>query len=96
MGSSSPTSARGAARARGRYDGSVADPGPRTVRIRLAVAGGDAWDAVLDGGARLEPADGAEPDAALSADAATWRAIAEDVRSAESVSRRPRRAAGTT
>jgi pimeloyl-ACP methyl ester carboxylesterase len=63
-----------------RYDRDVADPGQRLVRIRLAVRDGDAWDAIVDGTARLEPA-GAEPaDATLTADAKTWRAIADDVR----------------
>ena len=48
--------------------------------MRLAVVGGDAWDAVLEGSmARLLPAEG-EPDATLTADLETWNAIAEDVR----------------
>jgi pimeloyl-ACP methyl ester carboxylesterase len=63
-----------------RYDVSVADPGPRPVRIRLAVSDGEDHDAVLDGVATLEPASTDEPDATLSADAATWREIAADVR----------------
>jgi pimeloyl-ACP methyl ester carboxylesterase len=63
-----------------RYDRSVADPGPDPVRIRLAVRDGEAWDAIVDGTARLEPG-GEEPaEATLTADAETWRAIAEDVR----------------
>jgi pimeloyl-ACP methyl ester carboxylesterase len=63
-----------------RYDRTVADPGPRPVRIRLAVADGADHDAVLDGGARLEPAGEGDPDASLTADSATWRGIAADVR----------------
>jgi pimeloyl-ACP methyl ester carboxylesterase len=63
-----------------RYDRSVADPGPDLVRIRLAARDGESWDAVLDGTARLEPAGAEPPDASLTADAATWQAIAEDVR----------------
>jgi pimeloyl-ACP methyl ester carboxylesterase len=64
----------------GRYDATVADPGPRPVRIRLAVTDGEDHDAVLDGDARLEPAAEGDPDASLSADSATWREIAADVR----------------
>ena len=49
-------------------------------RVRLAVVGGDAWDAVLNGGtARLVPAEG-DADATLTADPTTWTAIADDVR----------------
>jgi pimeloyl-ACP methyl ester carboxylesterase len=49
-------------------------------RIRLE-AEGDAWEAQIDGTARLAaaPARG-RPDAVLAADAATWRRIADDVR----------------
>jgi pimeloyl-ACP methyl ester carboxylesterase len=63
-----------------RFDPSVFDaPGDRA-RIRLALRGGGAWDAVFEDGAlRLEPAE-AEPDALLSADAGSWRRIAENVR----------------
>jgi pimeloyl-ACP methyl ester carboxylesterase len=64
----------------GRYDASVFDP-QRNVRVRLAVRDGDAWDARLAGGdLMLEPAGNAEPDATLTADAATWAEIAADVR----------------
>jgi pimeloyl-ACP methyl ester carboxylesterase len=63
-----------------RYDATVADPGPPRVRIRLAVTDGEDQDAVLDGGARLEPAAEGDPDALLTADAATWREIAANVR----------------
>jgi pimeloyl-ACP methyl ester carboxylesterase len=63
------------------------DPGPIDVpgghaRIRLELTGGGAWDAMIRAGRlRLEEADtGSEPDALLRADAATWRAIAADLR----------------
>jgi pimeloyl-ACP methyl ester carboxylesterase len=63
-----------------RYDPQVFDP-QRPARVRFAVTGGDAWDAyIADGVLALEAADGAEPDATLTADAATWKRIAADVR----------------
>src|SRR5688500_5121703 len=56
-------------------------PGGRA-RIRLAVTRGRACDAVISGRRlRLHDADeGAEPDCVLSADSASWRRIAADVR----------------
>jgi pimeloyl-ACP methyl ester carboxylesterase len=56
-------------------------PGGRA-RVRLELTGGGAWDALIDGQRlHLEAADtDREPDALLSADAATWRAIASDIR----------------
>ena len=65
----------------GRYDPEVL-PLERDVRVRLVVGGGDrAWDAVLSSdGARLDEANGAEPDATLTADERTWERIAADVR----------------
>jgi len=64
----------------GRYDPEVMDLGREDVRVRLDVAGEGAWDAVLDAdGGRLEPPRG-DPDAALSADRATWQRIARDLR----------------
>jgi pimeloyl-ACP methyl ester carboxylesterase len=56
-------------------------PGGRA-RVRLTVTGGRACDAVIAGRRlRLRDADeGADPDCVLSADAATWRRIASDVR----------------
>jgi pimeloyl-ACP methyl ester carboxylesterase len=63
-----------------RYDRSVADPGPETVRIRLLAGDGEAWDAVIGETARLETATDGAPDASISADDETWRAIASDVR----------------
>jgi pimeloyl-ACP methyl ester carboxylesterase len=65
-----------------RYDPEPIDvPGGRA-RLRLEVTGGGAWDALIDGRRlRIEAADThREPDALLSADAATWRAIAADLR----------------
>ncbi len=62
----------------GRFDPDVFDVGDRRARLRLAGAG-EPVDAVLvDGTARLERADGNEPDALLTADAETWAAIADD------------------
>jgi pimeloyl-ACP methyl ester carboxylesterase len=65
-----------------RFDPDVLDLRRGTVRIRLEVTGGRAWDAVMAGRRlRLRPADeDAEPDAVLSADPATWKRIAADVR----------------
>ena len=64
------------------YDPDPIDvPGGRA-RIRLELAGGGAWDALIDGRRlRLGPADTrSEPDALLRADTDTWRAIASDLR----------------
>jgi pimeloyl-ACP methyl ester carboxylesterase len=63
-----------------RYDPAIAPLGRRPARIRLEVRDDGSYDVVLDGEARLEPAAGDAADAVLTADAATWRAIAEDVR----------------
>ncbi|HET8980145.1 MAG TPA: alpha/beta fold hydrolase [Solirubrobacteraceae bacterium] len=64
-----------------RYDPAVFELTRRSARVRLVGAGADPVDAVLDDtGARLEPPSGGRPDALLSADAATWAEIAEDVR----------------
>jgi pimeloyl-ACP methyl ester carboxylesterase len=62
-----------------RFDPSVFDVGRPLVRIR--VEDGERHDVVIeDGAARVERARG-NADAVLSADAETWREIAEDVRS---------------
>jgi pimeloyl-ACP methyl ester carboxylesterase len=74
------------------------DPGPIDIpngdaaRIRLAVADGDDWDAIVSrkGRLRLESANGDEPDALLAADAATWRSIAADLRGGMDAFRRGR------
>ncbi len=64
----------------GRYDRGAFEPQGGRARVRLSVLGGDAWDAVIDGGqARLVPAKD-DADATLTADAQAWSAIAEDVR----------------
>ncbi|HEX2396583.1 MAG TPA: alpha/beta fold hydrolase [Solirubrobacteraceae bacterium] len=54
----------------------------RPARVRLAMDGEGAWDALIgpDGVLRLEYAGDARPDALLRADAATWKRIAEDLR----------------
>ena len=63
-----------------RYDRAAFEPLDGRARVRLAVAGGGAWDAVLKGGgASLARADG-DPDAMLTADAPTWEAVAADAR----------------
>jgi pimeloyl-ACP methyl ester carboxylesterase len=65
-----------------RYDPDVIDiPGGRGV-VRLHVRGGGDWDARLTTRRlRVIPArEGDSPDATISADAATWRAVAADVR----------------
>jgi pimeloyl-ACP methyl ester carboxylesterase len=63
-----------------RYDPEVFDP-QRDVRVRLQIRDGQGWDArIADGGLVLEAAGDARPDATLTADAATWRRIASDVR----------------
>jgi pimeloyl-ACP methyl ester carboxylesterase len=63
-----------------RYDPEVFDP-QRDVRVRLETRGGQAWDACIANGAlALRPAADERPDATLTADAATWRTIATDVR----------------
>ena len=63
-----------------RYDPGVLDAPARGARVRLEVSGAEAHDVVVDPrGARLVEPDG-HPQALLSADAATWAAIADDVR----------------
>ena len=65
-----------------RFDPDVIDAPRGRARVRLEVAGDRAADALI-GGRRLrlrEVNESAEPDAVLSADAATWKRIAEDLR----------------
>jgi hypothetical protein len=63
-----------------RYDRTAFEPQARRARVRLAVSGGDAWDAVLEGGrARLASAKRG-PDATLTATERAWSALAQDMR----------------
>jgi pimeloyl-ACP methyl ester carboxylesterase len=63
-----------------RYDPEVIDlPGGRA-RIQLVVEDEGAWDAELSDGRLRLRAGAPEPDAELTADAATWQRIADDVR----------------
>ena len=62
-----------------RYDRETFRPQGGSARVRLTLAGGDAWDAVLaDGTARLEETDG-HADATIAADEPTWNEIAADI-----------------
>jgi hypothetical protein len=63
-----------------RFDHAAFDlPGTRAV-IRAGVTGGEEWDVVVERGrVRLSEPGRGSPDALLSADAATWDAIAADV-----------------
>ena len=62
-----------------RYDREAFEPEGSGARVRLALVGGEAWDALLErGAARLVPADG-DADATITADSQTWAAIADDV-----------------
>jgi pimeloyl-ACP methyl ester carboxylesterase len=64
-----------------RYDPAVFDPPRRGARVRLAVTGGDSWDAVIaDGRVTLTASSGGRPDAVLTADLPTWTRIAADLR----------------
>src|SRR4051812_46058702 len=65
-----------------RFDAAAMHVPDGRARIRLEVAGSQAWDAMIAGRRlRLRVADeGAEPDSVLSADATTWERIASDVR----------------
>jgi pimeloyl-ACP methyl ester carboxylesterase len=64
-----------------RFDPDVIDVPSGRARIRLAVSGEGAWDAVIELDAiALHRAAEEQPDALLSADRATWERIARDVR----------------
>ena len=64
-----------------RFDATAFDTPTGRARLRLRVTDDRDWDAIVEHGLmRLEPANGARPDARLAADAATWRRIADDVR----------------
>lgn len=72
-----------------RFDPEVIDVPSGSARIRLEVRDQREWDAVISSrGVNLTPAEGSSYDAELSADAATWRRIAEDVRGGMSAFRR--------
>jgi pimeloyl-ACP methyl ester carboxylesterase len=65
----------------GRFDRSAIDVPGGSARIRLAVSDKGSWDAVVSPrDLALRRADRTQPDALLTADAATWKQIAEDVR----------------
>jgi pimeloyl-ACP methyl ester carboxylesterase len=74
-----------------RFDHTAFDlPGARAV-IRTAITGGAAWDVVVEPGtARIAPAGSGRPDALLTADLATWDAIARDVAAGMDAFRRRR------
>lgn len=64
-----------------RFDPAVFDAPAGKATIRLETSDQAPWDARIDGRrAKLVPASDDRPDALLSADEATWRAITEDVR----------------
>ncbi len=64
-----------------RFDPEVMDLPGGTARIRLIVDGDGEWDALIEAGEiRIEPASSAQPDALISAGAATWSQVAADVR----------------
>jgi len=64
-----------------RFDPTAFDARKRTLRLRLAVGGEGEWDVLIEDDAATIVAASGRPDAALRADAASWRAIAGDVRS---------------
>ncbi len=73
-----------------RYDPDVIDLPRGRARIRLEVRERGEWDALVDPeGVELQ-ARGGEPDSLISADAATWRAIARDLRGGMGAFRRGR------
>jgi pimeloyl-ACP methyl ester carboxylesterase len=72
-----------------RFDPEVMDVPSGSAHIRLEVLGERAWDALISShGIDLGPAEGSDCDAELSADAATWQRIADDVRGGMSAFRR--------
>jgi pimeloyl-ACP methyl ester carboxylesterase len=64
-----------------RFDPGVFDARRRRTRIRLALSDGAAWDVVVSDGKAEVVAPSERPEATLSADAKTWRVLAEDLRS---------------
>lgn len=75
-----------------RFDPEVIDAPNGEARIRLAVRDhGREWDAIVSGDRiELVAAEGSSPDTELSADAATWMQIADDVRGGMAAFRRRR------
>ncbi len=72
-----------------RFDPAVMDVPSGSARIRLVVGGEGEWDAAISSErVELAPARGADYDAKLSADAATWREVADDLRGGMSAFRR--------
>jgi pimeloyl-ACP methyl ester carboxylesterase len=63
----------------GRYDRAAFEPYGGSARVRLAVAGGDAWDALIEHGAARLARAGGDADATLTAGPRTWAAIADEV-----------------
>src|SRR5688572_3414492 len=62
-----------------RFDHSAFDlPGSRAV-VRLTVTDGDSWDVAIDARSATTRQPAGQPDAVLSADRATWDAVARDV-----------------
>ncbi len=64
----------------GRYDGAAFEPHDGSARVRLAVTGRGAWDALLERGGASFARVGGDPDATLTADSQTWAAVVKDVR----------------
>jgi pimeloyl-ACP methyl ester carboxylesterase len=63
-----------------RFDPEVIDVPDGAARVRLAVRGERAWDALISsGGIDLRPAAESRCDAELTADAATWQSVADDL-----------------
>jgi pimeloyl-ACP methyl ester carboxylesterase len=74
-----------------RFDPEVFSPARPEARIRLGGRGIEERDVILrNGTAELVPADGAEPHATITADAATWERIARDLRGGMDAFRRGR------
>ncbi len=65
----------------GRFDPDAIDVPGAAARVRLVVRDQRDWDALVSpGGVDLRPAGDSSADAELSADAATWQSIADDLR----------------
>ncbi len=65
-----------------RFDIAAFDCPPAEIRLRLKVPDAGAWDVIVQGRSKpvLEPRSNGRADASLSADRASWNAIARDVR----------------